>query len=152
MSLACCDSDKGDYRAASDASADARCDAERWRTAEYGRGLRRAGGAAADAAPREEPRADPQTLPSAPKPAAMPSHSSLTSSEKSLVKKHAPTSQGDKIHAAAIGRVYYAFPDPTKWSYSGISGAVVFGWGQAGGWLKVVDLAVSGARATRPAE
>jgi hypothetical protein len=87
-----------------------------------------------------------------PKPAAMPSHSSLTSSEKSLVKKHAPTSQGDKIHAAAIGRVYYAFPDPTKWSYSGISGAVVFGWGQAGGWLKVVDLAVSGASLTRPAE
>ncbi|BGP10930.1 hypothetical protein JCM10049v2_006824 [Rhodotorula toruloides] len=71
----------------------------------------------------------------------MPSHSSLTSSEKSLIKKHAPTSSGDKIHSAAIGRIYYAFPDPTKWSYSGISGAVVFGWGQAGGWLKVVDLA-----------
>lgn len=75
----------------------------------------------------------------------MPSHSSLTSSEKSLIKKHAPTSSGDKIHSAAIGRIYYAFPDPTKWSYSGISGAVVFGWGQAGGWLKVVDLAVSAA-------
>uniref|UniRef100_A0A0K3CQP2 BY PROTMAP: gi/472582037/gb/EMS19739.1/ actin regulatory protein [Rhodosporidium toruloides NP11] gi/647394372/emb/CDR35601.1/ RHTO0S01e03004g1_1 [Rhodosporidium toruloides] n=1 Tax=Rhodotorula toruloides TaxID=5286 RepID=A0A0K3CQP2_RHOTO len=71
----------------------------------------------------------------------MPSHSSLTSSEKSLIKKHAPSSSGDKIHSAAIGRIYYAFPDPTKWSYSGISGAVVFGWGQAGGWLKVVDLA-----------
>ncbi|BGP27210.1 actin regulatory protein [Rhodotorula toruloides] len=71
----------------------------------------------------------------------MPSHSSLTSFEKSLVKKHAPSSSGDKIHSAAIARIYYAFPDPTKWSYSGISGAVVFGWGQAGGWFKVVDLA-----------
>ncbi|CEQ39365.1 SPOSA6832_00897 [Sporobolomyces salmonicolor] len=71
----------------------------------------------------------------------MPSTSTLTSSEKSLIKKHAPVGSGDKIHAAAIGRVYYAFPDPAKWSYSGISGAVVFGWGQQGGWLKVVDLA-----------
>ena len=73
----------------------------------------------------------------------MPSNSSLTSSEKSLIKKHGPTGSGDKIHAAAIGRLYYAYPDPAKWSYSGISGAVVFGWGQGGGWLKVIDLAVS---------
>ncbi|GAA5915075.1 Wiskott-Aldrich syndrome protein [Sporobolomyces salmoneus] len=71
----------------------------------------------------------------------MPSNSSLTSSEKSLIKKHGPTGSGDKIHAAAIGRIYYAYPDPSKWSYSGISGAVVFGWGQGGGWLKVIDLA-----------
>ncbi|GJN93312.1 hypothetical protein Rhopal_006359-T1 [Rhodotorula paludigena] len=71
----------------------------------------------------------------------MPSTSSLTSSEKSLIKKHAATGASDKIHAAAIGRIYYAYPDPAKWSYSGISGAVVFGWGSAGGWLKVVDLA-----------
>ncbi|ORY88279.1 hypothetical protein BCR35DRAFT_317612 [Leucosporidium creatinivorum] len=71
----------------------------------------------------------------------MPSTSTLTSSEKSLIKKHAPTSSGDKILTAAIGRIYYAFPDPVKWSYSGISGAVVFGWGGNGGWLKVVDLA-----------
>lgn len=72
----------------------------------------------------------------------MPSSSTLTSSEKALVKKHAPSGAGDKIHAAAIGRIYYAYPDPAKWSFSGISGAVVFGWGSAGGWLKVVDLAV----------
>ncbi|GAA5994975.1 hypothetical protein JCM5350_001073 [Sporobolomyces pararoseus] len=71
----------------------------------------------------------------------MPSNSSLTSSEKSLIKKHGPSGSGDKIHAAAIGRIYYAYPDPAKWSYSGISGAVVFGWGQGGGWLKVIDLA-----------
>lgn len=72
----------------------------------------------------------------------MPSTSTLTSAEKSLIKKHAPTSSGDKILTAAIGRIYYAFPDPVKWSYSGISGAVVFGWGSYGGWLKVIDLAV----------
>lgn len=72
----------------------------------------------------------------------MPSTSTLTSAEKASVKKHAPTSSGDKILTAAIGRVYYAFPDPAKWSYSGISGAIVFGWGSHGGWLKVVDLAV----------
>lgn len=78
------------------------------------------------------------------------------------MKKHAPVaSSSDKSAArplrthlqlgsrtlavltAAIGRIYYAWPDPSKWSYSGISGAVVFGWGTTGGWLKVVDLAVS---------
>lgn len=72
---------------------------------------------------------------------AMPSTSTLTSAEKSAVKKYAPTAHHDKIHAAAIGRVYYAYPDPAKWSYSGIAGAVVFGWGDNGGWIKVVDLA-----------
>ncbi|POY74203.1 hypothetical protein BMF94_2777 [Rhodotorula taiwanensis] len=71
----------------------------------------------------------------------MPSTSTLTSAEKSAVKKYAPTAHHDKIHAAAIGRVYYAYPDPAKWSYSGIAGAVVFGWGDNGGWIKVVDLA-----------
>lgn len=73
----------------------------------------------------------------------MPSTSSLTSAEKSLIKKNAPQASGDKILTAAIGRVYYAYPEPSKWSFSGISGAVVFGWGSQGGWLKVVDLAVS---------
>ncbi|BGP19598.1 hypothetical protein JCM10213_002861 [Rhodosporidiobolus nylandii] len=71
----------------------------------------------------------------------MPSTSSLTSTEKSVIKRAALSGPGDKIHAAAICRVYYAYPDPAKWSYSGISGACVFGWGQGGGWLKVVDLA-----------
>lgn len=71
----------------------------------------------------------------------MPSTSYLTSSEKSLIKKSAPTSSGDKIHTAAICRIYYAYPDPSRWSYSGLSGAIVFGWGQGGGWLKLVDLA-----------
>lgn len=73
----------------------------------------------------------------------MPSTSSLTSSEKALIKKHAPVATaGDKILTAAIGRVYYAYPDPARWSFSGVSGAVVYGWGSNGGWLKVVDLAV----------
>ncbi|SCZ97331.1 BZ3500_MvSof-1268-A1-R1_Chr4-2g07142 [Microbotryum saponariae] len=76
----------------------------------------------------------------------MPSTSTLTSNEKSLIKKHAPSAPGDKIHTAAVARVYYAFPDPAKWSYSGISGALVFGWGSQGGWIKVVDLA--GTRGT----
>lgn len=69
------------------------------------------------------------------------SNSTLTSSEKSLIKKTAPSAPGDKIHSAAICRIYYAYPDPAKWSFSGLSGAVVFGWGSAGGWLKLVDLA-----------
>ncbi|KAL8292796.1 hypothetical protein RQP46_001408 [Phenoliferia psychrophenolica] len=72
----------------------------------------------------------------------MPSTSTLTSSEKALIKKHAPVaSSHDKILTAAIARVYYAYPDPAKWAFSGISGALVYGWGSNGGWLKVVDLA-----------
>jgi hypothetical protein len=71
----------------------------------------------------------------------MPSTSTLTSSEKSLIKKSLPLLSGEKIHSAAIARVYYAFPSPSKWSYSGLSGALVFGWGPQGGWLKLVDLA-----------
>lgn len=60
-----------------------------------------------------------------------------------MVKNYAPiASAHDKILTVAIGRIYYAWPDPAKWSYSGISGAVVFGWGEKGGWLRVVDLAV----------
>lgn len=74
----------------------------------------------------------------------MPSTSTLTASEKALVKKHAPiATASDKVLCASIGRIYYAWPDPAKWSYSGISGAIVYGWGTHGGWLKVVDLAVS---------
>lgn len=74
----------------------------------------------------------------------MPSTSTLTSSEKAAIKKYAPvSSSNDKILTAAIGRIYYAYPNPAKWSYSGLSGALVFGLGSNGGWLKMIDLAVS---------
>lgn len=75
----------------------------------------------------------------------MPSHSSITSAEKTLIKKHA-ASATDKILSGAIGRVYYAYPDPSKWSWAGgLEGAIVFGntsKGSGGFWFKVVDITV----------
>lgn len=74
----------------------------------------------------------------------MPSTTSLTSAEKALIKKHASNST-DKILTAAIGRLYYAAPDPSHWSYVGLEGAIVFGnseRGQGGFWLKMVDVVV----------
>jgi hypothetical protein len=74
----------------------------------------------------------------------MPSTSTLTSTEKSLIKKYAIiSSANDKIITATIARIYYAWPDPAKWSYSGIAGALVFGWGEKGGWIRIIDLVVS---------
>lgn len=48
-----------------------------------------------------------------------------------------------QIVSAAIARIYYAYPDPDEWSYSGIEGALVFGTQEAGFWFRMVDLTVS---------
>ncbi|KAI0057123.1 PH domain-like protein, partial [Artomyces pyxidatus] len=54
----------------------------------------------------------------------MPSSSTLSTSEKALIKSVLPPAT-QKISAAALGRLYFAHPDPNSWSYSGIQGAVV---------------------------
>lgn len=72
--------------------------------------------------------------------AAMPSTSTLTSTEKQLVKTHAVPSPNDKILSVAIARIYHATPE---WQFTGLFGALVFGWSKgAQGWLRLVDLAV----------
>ncbi|PLW14604.1 hypothetical protein PCANC_20418 [Puccinia coronata f. sp. avenae] len=79
----------------------------------------------------------------------MPSSSSFTASEKAIIK-HVLPSDHHKILAAGLCRIYYAYPDPNKWSYTGLSGALVFGRptsGIAGSfWFKLIDLA--GTRGT----
>ncbi|KAL7006995.1 hypothetical protein EMMF5_003579 [Cystobasidiomycetes sp. EMM_F5] len=67
----------------------------------------------------------------------MPSHSTLNSEEKDKIKR---SIQSGKIVAAAIARIYYAYPEPDEWSYSGVEGALVFGSQDNGFWLRVVDL------------
>ena len=70
----------------------------------------------------------------------MPSTSSLTATEKHLVKTHALPSQNDKILSVAIARLYHASPN---WQFTGLFGALVFGWTKHNhGWLRLVDLAV----------
>ncbi|PPR07859.1 hypothetical protein CVT24_005596, partial [Panaeolus cyanescens] len=55
----------------------------------------------------------------------MPSQSTLNAEEKAKVKSAIPNT-ANKIHYAAFGRIYYAYPQPRKWSYAGLQGALVF--------------------------
>ncbi|TFK37095.1 hypothetical protein BDQ12DRAFT_576978, partial [Crucibulum laeve] len=55
----------------------------------------------------------------------MPSQSTLNTDEKAKVKS-VVSAPANKIFYAALGRVYYAYPDPQKWSYAGLQGALVF--------------------------
>lgn len=54
----------------------------------------------------------------------MPAQTTLTADEKVKIKNAIPTSS-NKIFGAALARLYYAYPDPKHWSYTGLQGAVV---------------------------
>jgi neural Wiskott-Aldrich syndrome protein len=74
----------------------------------------------------------------------MPSSSTLTNNDRSLIKSiiASPT----KILAASLARIYFAHPDPRSWSYGGLQGALVLTSDRARGahFLTIVDL--SGSR------
>lgn len=53
----------------------------------------------------------------------MPSQSSLSADDKTRLKSTLP---GDKVLHAALARIYYAYPQPDKWSYTGFQGAIAF--------------------------
>ncbi|KIM80148.1 hypothetical protein PILCRDRAFT_98005 [Piloderma croceum F 1598] len=55
----------------------------------------------------------------------MPSQSTLSSDEKNKVKSAVPVSSF-KIHTAALARIYFAYPEPSRWSYGGLQGALAF--------------------------
>lgn len=54
----------------------------------------------------------------------MPSQSTLDANDKAKVKSAVPQAS-HKIHFAALARIYYAYPQPDKWSYTGLQGALV---------------------------
>jgi hypothetical protein len=54
----------------------------------------------------------------------MPAQTTLTLDEKNKIKNAIPGSS-NKIFSAALARVYYAYPDPHRWSYTGLQGAMV---------------------------
>ncbi|KAJ3569822.1 hypothetical protein NP233_g4804 [Leucocoprinus birnbaumii] len=54
----------------------------------------------------------------------MPAQSAITPEEKNKVKSAIPASS-NKIFGAAVARIYYAYPDPRRWSYAGLQGAIV---------------------------
>jgi len=54
----------------------------------------------------------------------MPTTSSLSAEEKAKVKSS--VSSSDKIFFATVARIYYAYPQRNKWSYTGIQGGLAF--------------------------
>ena len=71
----------------------------------------------------------------------MPAVSTFSDDEKSRVKSTLPKSS-NKIHTAALARVYFAHPNPNDWSYSGLQGALAFTYDSARSsfYFKLVDL------------
>lgn len=53
--------------------------------------------------------------------------------------------QSNKIQAVAVAKLYVAYPDPTRWTYTGLQGAVILANDLVGNtyWLKMVDISVS---------
>lgn len=71
----------------------------------------------------------------------------LNDADKETVKRFVPK-QNNKIQAVAVARLYVAYPDPSKWTYTGLQGAVVLANDLVGNtyWLKMVDISVSATR------
>lgn len=71
----------------------------------------------------------------------MPAQSTLSADDKARIKSAVPTSS-NKIHTAARARIYYAYPQPDRWSYAGLQGALVLSRDNTKGVLsfKLVDL------------
>lgn len=64
--------------------------------------------------------------------------STITDDDKSTIKAVVPA----KILAAALVRIYYSYPQPNKWNYTGLQGALVFIFDKSNGahHFKMVDL------------
>ncbi|KAI0072482.1 WH1-domain-containing protein, partial [Panus rudis PR-1116 ss-1] len=75
----------------------------------------------------------------------MPAQTTLSTEDKNKVKLSIPASS-NKIHYAALGRIYYAYPNPREWSYTGLQGAITFtkDHNRGADYFRMVDL--SGTR------
>ncbi|KAK1590863.1 uncharacterized protein LY79DRAFT_686363 [Colletotrichum navitas] len=65
----------------------------------------------------------------------------ISDDDKETVKRFVPK-QTNKIQAVAIARLYVAYPNPAKWTNTGIQGAIVLSNDLVGNtyWLKMVDI------------
>ena len=72
----------------------------------------------------------------------MPSPSTITDDDKDKIKAVVPT----KVLSATLARIYYAHPQPNKWSYTGLQGALVFNYDRSDDTFhfKMVDLEGTG--------
>ncbi|EGX90122.1 WASP-like pretein las17p [Cordyceps militaris CM01] len=68
----------------------------------------------------------------------------LNEEDKETVKRFVPK-QSNKIQAVAVAKLYVAYPDPTRWTYTGLQGALVLSNDLVGNtyWLKMVDISAS---------
>jgi Wiskott-Aldrich syndrome protein len=68
----------------------------------------------------------------------------LSEEDKETVKRVVPK-QTNKIQAVAVARLYVAYPNRSKWTYTGLQGAVVLANDLVGNtyWVKMVDVSVS---------
>lgn len=68
----------------------------------------------------------------------------ITTQDKEKIKRAIPKAS-NKIITCAIARLYIAYPDPTSWTYTGLSGAIALVDDLVGNtfFLKLVDISVS---------
>ena len=71
----------------------------------------------------------------------MPSTSALGGEEKAKVKNAIPASTS-RILSATMARIYYAYPRPDKWSYTGLQGGLALAQDRTSNTLyfKMIDL------------
>ncbi|CAG8229581.1 unnamed protein product [Penicillium olsonii] len=69
----------------------------------------------------------------------------LSDADKETVKRHVPK-PANKILAVGVARLYVAYPDGQRWTYTGIQGAAVLCNDLVGRtfWLKMVDVSPAG--------
>ena len=67
----------------------------------------------------------------------------LSDEDKQVVKRTVPK-PSNKIHAVAVARLYIAYPDRLRWTYTGLQGAAVLAEDRVGNtfWIKLVDISV----------
>ncbi|GAM89628.1 hypothetical protein ANO11243_076670 [Dothideomycetidae sp. 11243] len=68
----------------------------------------------------------------------------LTEDEKQTVKRMVPKA-ANKIHAVAVAKLYIAYPNRQRWTYTGLQGAAVLANDTVGNtfWIKLVDISSS---------
>ncbi|KAH2446327.1 hypothetical protein KXV83_000960, partial [Aspergillus fumigatus] len=69
----------------------------------------------------------------------------LSDADKETVKRNV-SKPSNKILAVAVARLYVAYPDPQRWTYTGLQGAAVLANDLVGRtfWLKLVDVSPAG--------
>jgi len=67
----------------------------------------------------------------------------LSDEDKQTVKRTVPKAS-NKIHAVAVARLYIAYPNRQRWTYTGLQGAAVLANDLVGNtlWIKLVDISV----------